>query len=182
MRTWIGFICHRIGFRNWLMLSTVMNICVPWTTEGFKTICKLASFSRRHLRHEDIHFFQIFLIIVGRKSFTHCENVLLTFMTMRNYSLNMRPHQLESSCWHFKSAWGKHLQSLSNTRREYWRTCFVNKKAGNPNETSVNTWEFMLLSLCNWGLRLSVMFATVVGHYYRRLVTTCLPRLLGTDI
>lgn len=178
------FIWYTIGFRNWMMLSTVMNICVPWNTESFLTICKLASFSRRQIFGMKIctTFFQIFQRIIGRKSFTQCDNGLLTFMTMRNFSLNMRPHQSFSSCRYFKSAWGKNLQLLSNTRRVYSRTFIMNKEAGSPNETSVTTWEFRFSSLCIWGLRSSGMFAALLGHYYRRLATTCLPRLQRTDI
>jgi len=165
------------------MLSTVMNICFPWTTEVSWQSAIL------QVSHGDIfgmriatYFFQIFQTIVGIKSFTHCENGLLTLMTMRNFSLNVSPHHLVSSCWHFKSACGKHLQILSNTRTVYSPTCIVNKEAGNSNETSVTTWEFRLSSLRSWGLRSSGMFATLVGHYYWRLATTCLPRLHATDI
>jgi len=121
-------------------------------------------------------FVQIFQIIVGRKSFTHCENGLLTLMTMKNFSLNMRPHHLASRCRHFKSACVTHLQNLSNTRKVYSRNCVVNKEAGNPNETSMTTWEFRFSSLCSWGLRSSGMFSALVVHYYRHLSTTCLPQ------
>jgi len=150
---------------------------------SFMTICNLTSFSRRHLRHEDSHLFLSNISNNSRyKVFYTLWEWPITLMTMRNFSLNVSPHHLVSSCWHFKSACGKHLQILSNTRTVYSPTCIVNKEAGNSNETSVTTWEFRLSSLRSWGLRSSGMFATLVGHYYWRLATTCLPRLHATDI
>ena len=129
-----------------------MNICLPFQ-DKLRTCKFLMKTNRRH-EEQPLLFFKYFtqywvenLLRIVRMAFSQGA-------TVRNFSLNIRSHDLFSSYRHFKSACDKHLQSLSNIRRVYSRPLIL-KKAGNPNETCITTLRFRLSSLCSRGLRSS---------------------------